>query len=82
MKIVTVSQGSRYSAKKALREAKVVITREGYTDSSTTTWGFIVRTTKSCSKLQDILWASGESWVGADSVGKNHPWAQDIGRRY
>jgi hypothetical protein len=62
VKTVMVGQGCRDIVKRALQEAKVTITREGYTDSSTTTWGFRVRTAKTARKLQDLVWAAGIGW--------------------
>jgi len=56
MATVMVGQGLRNLAEQALKDAKVRVTRQGYTDSSTTTWGLVVNTKKTVRQLQNIIW--------------------------
>lgn len=62
MATILVGQASRDHVRRVLKEAKVPITREGYSDSSTTTWAFVVRTRKTPRQLQNIVWDSGVQW--------------------
>ncbi len=68
MATIYVGQGARHLARTALQTAKVPITREGYSDSSTTTWAFVVRTRKTASQLQRIVrQGAGIDWVMVDA---------------
>jgi hypothetical protein len=64
--IVEVCQALRGEARKALAAAGVRIEAEGYTDSSTTMWGFRVRSGRTQGALQDVVW--GYPGLGSISV--------------
>lgn len=64
---VYVSQGVREVARAVLKSARVTITREGYSDATTTTWAFIVRTRRQAHDVQQLLWRSGLGWVMVDT---------------
>lgn len=59
---IKVGQGCRDHVKQVLQDAKIRITREGYTDASTTTWGFRVYTAKTPRALQNLVWNAGIGW--------------------
>jgi hypothetical protein len=53
---VIVGQGLRYAVGDILRAGGVKVFASGYTDSSTTLWGFRCLTTKTASEIQDLIW--------------------------
>jgi hypothetical protein len=59
VKTIIVGQAWRNDVRAALAEGGVTVVRSGYADSSTTTWRFDVRTRKSASALQELVWAIG-----------------------
>lgn len=62
MRTITVGQALRYNVERILRDAGIPIVAQGYSNSSTTSWSFKVRSKKTKKALQNLVWNSGISW--------------------
>jgi hypothetical protein len=65
MATIMVGERARSRVRAMLQDYKITIMREGYTDSSSTTWGFVVRTRKSPEVIQELVWSQVTSWCDA-----------------